>query len=72
MNDLKHRIDALCGELIAAPDGSEELKGTMDELRSALADYVAQHLRRWAAELRQKDVLLFKDESNRLVSSPTP
>jgi len=59
MNDLKHRIDALCGELIAAPDGSEELKGTMDELRSALADYVAQHLRRRAAELRQKDGPLF-------------
>jgi hypothetical protein len=62
MNDLKDRIDALCSKAIAAPDGSEELKSAIDELRSALADYVARHLRRQAAELRQKDVPLFDDE----------
>ena len=61
MNDLKHRIDALCRKVIAAPDGSEELQSALAELRNALADQ-AQDLRRQAAELRQKDVPLFDDE----------
>jgi len=62
MNDLKHRIDVLCGKVIAAPDRSEELKSVMDELRSALSDYTKEV--RWqVADLRQKDVPLFDDES---------
>jgi hypothetical protein len=61
MNGLKQRFDALCGKVIAAPDGSEELQSALAELRNALADH-AQHLRTQAADLRQKDVPLFDDE----------
>jgi hypothetical protein len=61
MKDLKHQIDALCGRVIVAPQGSEELNSVIDELRSALADYV-QQVRRQVADLRQKNVPLFADE----------
>ena len=76
MNDLKHRIDDLCGKVIAAPHGSEELKLAMDDLRSALADY-AQHVRWQVADLRQKNVPLFADEGEgrlllQMVRRPVP
>ncbi len=58
---VKQRFDALCGKVIAAPEGSEELQSALAELRNALADY-AQDLRRKAADLRQTDVPLFEDE----------
>ncbi len=61
MNGLKHQIDALCGKVIAAPDGSAELKNAMSELQNALADY-AKEVRWQVADLRQKDVPLFDDE----------
>jgi len=61
MNGLKHQIDALFGKVIAAPDGSAELKNAMSELQNALADY-AKEVRWQVADLRQKDVPLFDDE----------
>jgi hypothetical protein len=51
--DIKERIAALCAKVIAAPDGSEELSCTMEELRSALSEH-AGNLRRQIANLRQK------------------
>ena len=48
--DIKQRIDALCAKVIAAPDGSEELRGSMEELRSALSEHVENLRRRIAAE----------------------
>ena len=60
MNDFKHRIDALCDKVIAAPDDSEELKRAIAELRNALSDH-AHHLRRQVADLRQKGVSLVDD-----------
>jgi hypothetical protein len=51
--DIKERIAALCAKVIAAPDGSEELRCTMEELRSALSEH-AENLRRHVANLRQK------------------
>jgi hypothetical protein len=51
--DIKERIAALCAKVIAAPDGSEELSCTMEELRSALSEH-AENLRRQIANLRQK------------------
>jgi hypothetical protein len=53
MDKLKHRIDALCRKVIAAPDGSEELKIALQELRSALGEHV-ESLRKQLTDLRQK------------------
>jgi hypothetical protein len=50
--DVKERIDTLCARVVAAPDGSEELKVAMEELRSALGEHVEQ-LRKRLADLRQ-------------------
>ncbi len=50
--DIKDRIAALCAKVIAAPDGSEELTRTMEELRSALSEH-AEDLRSHVANLRQ-------------------
>ena len=61
MNDLKKRIDALCGKGIATRHGSEELKNAMAELQNVLADHAKQE--RWqVADLRQTDVPFFDDE----------
>jgi hypothetical protein len=47
--------------VIAAHEGSEELKNAMAELQNVLADYAKEE--RWhVADLRQKDVPLFDDE----------
>ncbi len=53
MDNLKHRIDALCAKVIAAPDGSEQLNIDMQELREALAEHVEQ-LRKQVIDLREK------------------
>ena len=50
--DINERIAALCAKVIAAPDGSEELSCTMEELRSALSEH-AENMRRQIANLRQ-------------------
>jgi len=61
MNGFKQQFDALCGKVLAAREGSEELQSALAELRNALAEH-ARHLRIQAADLRQKDVPLFYDE----------
>jgi hypothetical protein len=53
MNDLKQRIDILCAKVIAAPDGSDELRNAMQQLREALAEHV-EHLRKRLADFREK------------------
>jgi len=52
--DLKERIDALCAKVIAAPDGSEEFKVAMQELRSTLNDHT-ERMRKLIAEERHKE-----------------
>lgn len=51
--EIQDRIAALCAKVIAAPDGSEEFGGAMQELRFALSEH-AENLRTQIANLRQK------------------
>ncbi len=59
--DLKERIDALCAQVIAAPEGSEEFTAAMQDLRSALNEHVGR-VRKLIAEERQKE---FPSSDNR-------
>jgi hypothetical protein len=52
--DLKERIDALCAKVIAAPEGSEEFRAAMQELRSALNEHV-ERVRKLIAEARERE-----------------
>jgi hypothetical protein len=68
MDNLKHRIDALCGKAIAASGGSEELTSAMYELRKGLADR-ANDLRRQVGDLRQEGIPHSLRESTNLANA---
>ncbi len=51
--DFKNRIEDLCAKVISAPDGSDEFRTALLELRTALRDH-AEHLRTQIADVREK------------------
>jgi hypothetical protein len=60
LKDQKERIDALCAQVIAAPDGSEEFRVAMNELRSTLNEHT-ERMRQLIAEERHKESLTSND-----------
>ena len=54
LKDQKERIDALCAKVIAAPDGTEEFRVAMQELRFTLNQHT-ERMRKLIAEERHKE-----------------